>query len=422
MFEFSSVGSVLEGLKNGEMVIVVDDPSRENEGDLVMLAEMASCEHINFMAKYGRGLICMPLEERLIQKLDLKPMVTDNTDQYGTAFTVSIDVANGSTGISAKDRAETILQAVNPDATPADFRRPGHIFPLAAKAGGVLVRKGHTEASVDLAKLCGKQGAAVICEILNEDGTMARVPELISFAKVHGLKMMTIEALVAYQQAQKKEPLAQGKAQSSQAINWLTCVTTTKMPTAYGDFKALGFIDHRTGAHHMALVMGSELDFETNLKMYEKAPLVRVHSECLTGDVFSSKRCDCGEQLDLALKSIAEEGCGVLVYLRQEGRGIGLINKLKCYELQENGHDTVSANLALGFEADLRTYDMAAAMLKHIGINRVRLMTNNPDKVSALMHSGVDVTQRVSQPTGVYPENISYLKTKAEKMHHIIEL
>lgn len=413
MFEFDDVRSVLEGLSRGEMVVVVDDPNRENEGDLVMVAEKATPEAINFMARYGRGLICMPLEEALIQKLDLAPMVGHNTDVYGTAFTVSIDVANGSTGISAFDRAETILKAVSQDAVPDDFKRPGHIFPLAAKEGGVLVRRGHTEASVDLAKLSGHQGAAVICEILNDDGTMARLPQLIEFAKVHGLKMMTIEDLAAYRAAEEKRQVL---AQTETALpEWLEQAAVVKMPTDYGDFDGYGFVDHRDGSHHMALVMGKVAEQETPV-------LVRVHSECLTGDVFGSKRCDCGQQLNSALKSIAEAGSGVLVYLRQEGRGIGLINKLKCYELQEQGHDTISANLALGFDADMRDYSVGVGMLRALGVKNVQLMTNNPEKIQAMTSQGIFVDKRLEKPVKVYAENRAYLETKVEKMNHLIAL
>lgn len=399
MFEFSHVGSVLEGLKKGEMVVVVDDPNRENEGDLVMIAEKVTPEAINFMATHGRGLICMPLEESLIQKLSLEPMVGHNTDIYGTAFTVSIDVDNGSTGISAYDRAATILKAVTSEAKPEDFKRPGHIFPLAAKAGGVLVRKGHTEASVDLAKLAGCKGAAVICEILNDDGTMARLPELMVFAEKHGLKVMTIEALEAYR-----------RERAIINFDWLEQAAETQMPTAYGNFKSYGFVDHRDGSHHMALVMG-EIDADPLL--------VRVHSECLTGDVFGSKRCDCGQQLDKALNAISERGKGILIYLRQEGRGIGLINKLKCYELQEQGYDTVSANLALGFEVDLRDYSVGAAMLHALGARKIQLMTNNPEKVKELSLGGLEVVSRVAEKVTIYDENRHYIQTKIEKMNHI---
>lgn len=430
MFEFSDIGSVLEGLKNGEMVVVVDDPSRENEGDLVMVAEKVTDQAINFMAKYGRGLICMPLELKLIEQLELPQMVGANTDGYGTAFTVSIDVDNKSTGISAHDRAQTILKAVEPSATAYDFVRPGHVFPLAAKQGGVLERKGHTEASVDLAKLSGHKGAAVICEILNEDGTMARLPELIEFAQKHQLKLMTIEDLVAYREqlsTDVEKVVAEENLFSDNSLKqtvdndmpvWLEKAAITQMPTAYGDFEAVGFVDHRTGAHHMALVMGADaLTAENNVPT-----LVRMHSECLTGDVFGSKRCDCGQQLDAALKSIFEAKAGVLIYLRQEGRGIGLINKLKCYELQERGYDTVTANLELGFEADLRDYVIGAEMLKALKVNRISLMTNNPEKIDCLERNGIVVENRLVNKVEVYPENKSYLQTKIEKMNHMIAL
>lgn len=417
MFEFSSIGSVLEGLKQGEMVIVIDDPGRENEGDLVMLAEHATPEAINFMARYGRGLICMPMEEALIQKLSLEPMVTHNTDNHETAFTVSIDVDNGSTGISAGDRSATIRKAISDEAKPEDFRRPGHIFPLAAKTGGVLVRRGHTEASVDLAKLCDSPGAAVICEILNEDGTMARVPELITFAKTHGLKMMTIEALAVY--------MAEKASHTPQVDKlWLEQAALANMPTSFGKFQIHGFVDHKRGAHHLALSMGLIQNVKAGdiVTASSRMPLVRIHSECLTGDVFGSKRCDCGEQLEKSLQAIEAEGCGVLIYLRQEGRGIGLINKLKAYELQERGYDTISANHALGFKTDLRSYEVAAEMLSQFGLNQVRLITNNQEKIEGLEASGIQVVERVALSSTVFPENESYLKTKVEQLHHKIAL
>ncbi len=417
MFEFISVRSVLEGLKQGEMVIVIDDPGRENEGDLVMLAEHATPEAVNFMARYGRGLICMPMEEALIKKLSLEPMVTHNTDNHETAFTVSIDVDNGSTGISAGDRAETIIKAISKDAKPEDFRRPGHIFPLAAKTGGVLVRRGHTEASVDLAKLCESPGAAVICEILNEDGSMARVPELIEFAKIHGLKMMTIEALANYMAEQ-----APCSCPPKSVTPWLERAAIANMPTSTGKFQIHGFVDHRSGAHHLALCMGLEQTVKSGevITAASRLPLVRVHSECLTGDVFGSRRCDCGEQLEKSLKAIENEGCGVLIYLRQEGRGIGLINKLKAYELQERGHDTVSANHALGFETDLRSYEAAAEILSQLGLNQIRLITNNQEKIEGLESAGIQVVERVGLSSTVFPENEAYLKTKVEQLNHKI--
>lgn len=422
MFGFSSVGSILEGLKRGEMVIVVDDPGRENEGDLVMLAEHATPEAVNFMARYGRGLICMPMATAFIERLNLQPMVTHNTDNHQTAFTVSIDIDNGGTGISASDRSETILRAIHPEARPEEFRRPGHVFPLAAKAGGVRVRRGHTEASVDLAALCGSAPAAVICEILNEDGSMARVPELIQFAKTHGLKMMTIEDLSAY--LENTETLITGTQEAVLEYPQIVKAASADMPTRAGRFTIHGFVDAATGAHHVALALGlpGNASSATDETTSSAKPLVRIHSECLTGDVFGSKRCDCGEQLQKSMAAIEAAGCGVLIYLRQEGRGIGLINKLKAYALQEQGHDTISANHALGFETDLRNYDAAAAILKGLGISQVRLITNNAEKMLGLEAGGIQVLERVSLASTLLPENESYLKTKIAQLQHDIQL
>lgn len=397
MFELSSIHSVLDGLRNGEMVIVVDDPNRENEGDLVMIAELATPEAINFMAQYGRGLICMPVEPQIAKALSLDPMVFDNTDPYGTAFTVSIDFDNGSTGISAQDRAETIRNAAKEWASPLDFKRPGHIFPLIAKPGGVRERRGHTEASVELAKLAGCRGAAVICEILNEDGTMARMPDLEVFAINHGLKIMTIEALVEY----------------VERLHRFERLETVKMPTSYGDFDLTGFVHKDTGEHHLALHIGLDTG---------KIPLVRVHSECLTGDVFASRRCDCGEQLSDAMALIAKHGSGVVVYLRQEGRGIGLPEKLKAYALQERGYDTITANLELGHPIDGRRYDLAAEILKNLGVVDLELVTNNPEKVACLRSHGLQIINEIHTQTKIYDTNFQYLKTKKMEMGHKITI
>lgn len=397
MSQFSSIDSVLNGLAKGEMIIVVDDPHRENEGDLVMIAEHATPEAINFMATHGRGLICLPLEPQIARTLELMPMVEDNTDLYGTAFTVSIDYDNGSTGISAFDRSETILKAVSPGAKAQDFKRPGHIFPLIAKVGGVRERRGHTEASVELAKLAGYRGAAVICEILNEDGTMARMPDLEVFARKHQLKIMTIEGLVTY----------------VERLNRFKRLETVEMPTAYGDFKLTGFVNEKTGEHHLALHKGLGGN---------RIPIVRVHSECLTGDVFTSHRCDCGEQLTEAMKLIESEGCGAIIYLRQEGRGIGLPEKLKAYALQERGYNTITANVALGHPIDGRTYDVAADMLKSLGIDQLRLVTNNPDKMKALAENGLHVLEAVRTKPTVYAANNAYLTTKKMELGHELSM
>lgn len=397
MFEFSEIDSILDGLARGEMIVVVDDPNRENEGDLVMIAEKVTPEAINFMATYGRGLICMPVEQTLAKQLALEPMVQCNTDTFGTAFTVSIDYDNGSTGISAADRAITIANAVKVGALPEEFKRPGHIFPLIAKAGGVLERRGHTEASVDLARLAGYRGAAVICEILNPDGTMARLPELQLFAKEHGLKMMTIESLSQYLQNET----------SKESVEKLEVLEAVQMPTAYGNFQMKGFINKQTGEHHLALFKGLEKT---------KNPLVRIHSECLTGDVFGSRRCDCGEQLEMALKAIAGEGAGAVIYLRQEGRGIGLPEKLKAYALQERGFDTVSANIELGHAVDNRDYKIAASILNHLGVGTIRLITNNPEKVLAMTENQIKVSEEIRLQSTIYPSNAGYLKTKKEQL------
>lgn len=400
MYKFNTIEDAIKEIKEGKIIIVVDNPDRENEGDLLMAAEKVTGEAINFMAKYGRGLICMPVEEKRLKKLKIGPMVEKNTDNHETAFTVAIDHIDTTTGISAFERALTIQKVLDESSKPDDFRRPGHVFPLIAKKGGVLERNGHTEAAVDLPKLAGLKGAGVICEIMKDDGTMARTSDLIKFANEHNLKIITIKDLIEYRRKmEEKETLVER-------------VVETKMPTRYGDFKMFGFINKLNGEHHVALVKG-----EINEK---NEVLTRVHSECLTGDALGSKRCDCGEQYDAAMKRIAEEGCGILLYMRQEGRGIGLINKLKAYSLQDKGFDTVEANEMLGFPADMRSYDVAAAILKDLGVSKVNLMTNNPRKIDGLERYGIEIVNRVPIKMNHNEKNEFYLQTKKEKLGHML--
>ncbi|GKV68602.1 riboflavin biosynthesis protein RibBA [Sporosarcina sp. NCCP-2716] len=394
---FDTIEEAIEELRQGRAIIVVDDENRENEGDFVCLAEHATPEMINFMAAKGRGLICTPITEEKADQLGLPLMTEQNTDAHGTAFTVSIDHAGADTGISAFERSETILEMLTPGAAAADFRRPGHVFPLIAKTEGVLARTGHTEASVDLARLAGSAPAAVICEIMNEDGSMARVPELRQLADREGLKLITIEDLVCYRLRQ--EPQIRREAD-------------IMLPSSYGSFKMVGYTETKTGKEHVALVKG---DLSTG-----KTVLVRIHSECLTGDIFGSSRCDCGPQLQAALAQIEAEGLGVLVYMRQEGRGIGLINKLKAYELQEQGLDTVEANAALGFADDLRDYGVSARILQDLGVTAVQLLTNNPRKLEGLADYGITITERVPIELPALPENKKYLDTKVEKLGHLL--
>ena len=397
----SRIEDALADIRDGKMVILVDDEDRENEGDLTMAAEKVTPEAINFMAKYGRGLICLSMTEKRLTELRIPMMVSDNTSRFQTAFTISIDARRGvTTGISAADRATTIATCMDDTSTYEDLVAPGHIFPLRAMEGGVLVRTGQTEGSVDLARLAGLKSAGVICEIMNDDGTMARMPDLEIFAGKHGLKIVTIADLIKYRM--NKESLVRR-------------VATAKLPTKYGGlFTAIVYENDVDPFHHVALLKGDVLP--------EDKVLVRVHSQCLTGDVFGSKRCDCEEQLHTAMAMVEREGKGVIVYMRQEGRGIGLANKLKAYSLQENGKDTVEANEALGFKADMREYGIGAQILADLGLHKIRLMTNNPRKMIGLQGYGIEVVERVPIETKPNKENVEYLKTKAQKMGHLLSI
>ncbi|MEI7662140.1 MAG: bifunctional 3,4-dihydroxy-2-butanone-4-phosphate synthase/GTP cyclohydrolase II [Bacteroidota bacterium] len=396
-YKFNTIEEALEDIRNGKMIVVVDDEDRENEGDLVVAAEMVTPSVINFMAKHGGGLVCMPIIRERLEELNIERMVVKNTDPRRTAFTVSIDAIECSTGISAQERALTVMRVIDNQTKARDFTRPGHIFPIEYKDGGVLVRAGHTEASVDLAKMAGLYPAGVICEIMNEDGSMARVPELMDYVKKHNLKIITIVSLIDYRR--KSETLVERAA-------------VVDMPTKYGEFKAYSYVSKITKENHLALVKGDIADGEP--------VLVRVHSECLTGDVFGSLRCDCGDQLDFAMKKIAAEGRGVLLYMRQEGRGIGLNNKMRAYSLQDKGMDTVEANNALGFDADLRDYGTGAEILVDLGITKLKLLTNNPQKISGLEGFGLELIERIPIQTTCNAKNIRYMKTKKEKLGHLL--
>ncbi len=398
-FQYNTVEEALEELRKGHIILVTDDPDRENEGDFICAAEFATTENINFMATHGKGLICMPMSEEYVKKLQIPQMVTNNTDNHETAFTVSIDCVDTTTGISAAERSVTAMRCVAEDARPEDFRRPGHMFPLEAKAGGVLERMGHTEATVDLMRIARLKECGLCCEIMREDGTMMRTPELKEFAVRHGLKMITVADLITYRR--RTEILVER-------------VTEAEMPTKYGIFKAYGYVNKINGEHHIALVKGDIADGEP--------VLCRVHSECLTGDAFGSLRCDCGEQLAEALRRIEKKGRGVLLYMRQEGRGIGLINKLKAYHLQDGGMDTVEANLALGFKADLREYGTGAEILADLGVKKMILMTNNPLKIKGLDGFGLEVVGREPIEMTCNEKNEFYMYTKYKKMGHILHV
>ncbi|MDY6231559.1 bifunctional 3,4-dihydroxy-2-butanone-4-phosphate synthase/GTP cyclohydrolase II [Peptostreptococcus porci] len=399
MFKFNSIEEVVEDLREGKIILVTDDEDRENEGDFICAAEFATTENVNFMATYGKGLICMPMSREYALKLNLPQMVTTNTDNHETAFTVSIDHIDTTTGISAVERGVTARACVDDEAKASDFRRPGHMFPLTAKKNGVLERNGHTEATVDLLRIAGLKEVGLCCEIMKDDGTMMRKSELIELAKQWNIKFTTIKELQSYRK--KNEKL-------------VNCEIDVEMPTKYGSFRAFGYVNRLNGEHHVALVKGDIGD--------GKNILCRVHSECLTGDVFGSLRCDCGDQFKSAMKQIEEEGRGILLYMRQEGRGIGLINKLKAYKLQEQGMDTLDANLALGFEGDMREYYIGAQILKDLGVKTMRLLTNNPDKIYQLSDFGIEIIDRVPIEINANEHDKKYLLTKKDKMGHILSV
>ena len=396
-YTLNSIEEVIEDLKAGKPVIIVDDESRENEGDLVLAAEFATRESINFIIKEARGLLCTPMLERDLLRLGIPQMVERNTDNHETAFTVSVDHVDTTTGISPEERAVTMQKLIDPNAKPEDFRRPGHVFPLRYKEGGVLVRQGHTEASIDLCKLAGLYPAAVICEITNDEGYMSRMDDLLAFSKKHGLKIASVEALIKYRKRHDK---------------LVSIAAETKLPTKYGDFRIIIFkneVDHK---EHLMIVKGDVRG--------KSDVLMRIHSECLTGDVFGSHRCDCGEQLENALRCIEEQGEGIVIYMRQEGRGIGLTNKIKAYTLQDQGYDTVEANVKLGFPPDMREYSLAAQMLRELDVKSVKLLTNNPEKKEDLERWGITVSKRVPIVIKANSINAKYLNTKKEKMRHML--
>ena len=397
MVSFDTIEDALEELRRGRIILVTDNAERENEGDFICAAEFATTENINFMATHGKGLICMPMSEEYVRRLQIPQMVRQNTDNHETAFTVSIDYVGTSTGISAAERSVTAMKCVEEGVKPEDFRRPGHMFPLLAKKNGVLERDGHTEATVDLCRLAGLKECGLCCEIMREDGTMMRTPELMELAKRWNIRFITIEALQNYRKCHEQ---------------LIDRVTVTDLPTKYGSFRAYGYVNRLNGEHHVALVKG-EIGNGTDV-------LCRVHSECLTGDTFGSLRCDCGQQFAAAMTQIEEEGRGVLLYMRQEGRGIGLINKLRAYELQEQGMDTLEANLALGFAGDQREYYVGAQILRDLGVKSMRLLTNNPDKVYQLSEFGIEIAKRIPIQMEATKHDIRYLKTKQERMGHIL--